>query len=226
MKRTILSGMTIVLSLPILASCGTAIRSGSSSSPGVEFGALTFTWAQEEDFVVGDARLTDNRFFEDRLHEAIEWELSLRGIRHDEPSPDLLVHHHLVLAGHELAVEAIDQSGYTTTEVYVYEEGTVVVHLVDAETEEDVWVGWAQANIEQAIRGPDDMRTWVYDIVGKMFEGWPAPEFITGTTAFSPSPPRAGPRRVNVAPWPCRAIAFDGGWHMGWMAVRWILGPV
>ena len=86
------------------------------------------------------------------------------------------MHHHLTLVDHELAKEVIDESGYTTTEIYTYEEGTVVVHIEDAKTEEIFWLGWAQADVEQAIGSPENMRTWVYTIVGKMFEVWPVPE--------------------------------------------------
>jgi hypothetical protein len=160
-----------------VASCGVAIRSAGSFAPGANIDRYaTFAWNQEGDRAVGDPRLENNRFFEDRLHEAIDWELSLRGIRQDESSPDLLVHHHLSLANHELVEEVIDESGYSQSEVLSYEEGTVVVHLVDARTGEDLWIGWGQANVEPAFAGPDSMERWVYNLVGRMFEGWPAPD--------------------------------------------------
>ena len=158
-----------------VASCGVSIRSsGSFIGDASTDRYTTFAWNQEADLVAGDARLENNRFFENRLHEAIDWELSLRGIRESESSPDLLVHHHLTLADHEFVTEVIDESGYTETEVFTYEEGTVVVHLVDARTGEGFWLGWAQANVEPALSGPENMQSWVYDIVSKMFEDWPA----------------------------------------------------
>ena len=159
-----------------VAACGVPIQSAGSfvGDASVE-GYTTFAWNQEADLAMGDARLENNRVFEDRLHEAIEWELSLRGMRLDESSPDLLVHHHLSLADHELVEEIVDESGYTETEVFRYEEGTVVVHLVDARTRENFWLGWAQANIEPALTGPERMQRWVYDVVREMFESWPVP---------------------------------------------------
>jgi hypothetical protein len=133
----------------------------------------SFAWNQPADRVAGDPRLQHNRFFEDRLHEAIEWQLSLRGLRLVDSSPDLLVHHHLSLEDHELAQEAVDESGYRTTEVYTYEQGTVVVHLTDARTKRSVWLGWAQADIDVALRSPENMRRWVYDVAAQMFVNWP-----------------------------------------------------
>ena len=50
-----------------------------------------------------------------------------------------------------------------------------MVHIVDARTGEDQWVGWAQASVESALTGPDAMRAWVYDLVGAMFQNWPVP---------------------------------------------------
>lgn len=157
-----------------VASCGVPIRSSGSFLGDASVDSYaTFAWNQEADLAVGDARLENNRFFEDRLHEAIAWELSLRGIRESESSPGLLVHHHLSLADHELVNEVIDESGYTETDVFTYEEGTVVVHLVDARTGENFWLGWAQANVEPALSGPESMQRWVYDVVSEMFENWP-----------------------------------------------------
>jgi hypothetical protein len=125
--------------------------------------------------VVGDPRLRNNQFFEERLHEAVEWELSLRGFRRVDSDPYLLIHHHLSLVHHEMVDEIIEQEGYSSAEVYSVEEGTVAVHLVDARTGQTYWVAWGQANIEPALRGPDPMREWVYDVVAQMFRNWPVP---------------------------------------------------
>lgn len=164
---------TGVLALTV-AACGVPIQSAGDFAQGASIDPYTtFGWNQEADLAIGDPRLENNRVFEDRLHEAIEWELSLRGLRESETSPDLLVHHHLTLADHEMVEEVIDEYGYTQTEVYAYEEGTVVVHIIDARTRANVWLGWAQANVEPALRSPENMQTWVYDIVGEMFESWP-----------------------------------------------------
>jgi hypothetical protein len=163
--------------IPALAACGVPIRTGTYSPPGSQAApGTTFAWNEQRDRVVGDPRLENNQFFEDRLHEAIEWELALRGIRHDESSPDLMVHHHLTLQDHELVQEMIDEAGYSAPEVYEYEGGTVVVHVVDARTNADIWLGWAEASIEVAVTGPDAMRAWVYDLVRAMFERWPVPQ--------------------------------------------------
>ena len=162
--------------MPALASCGVVIRYASTAAPTLSPDSqLTFAWNQEEDRIYGDPRLRSNRFFEDRLHEAIEWELSLRGIHHAESSPDLLVHHHLSLEDHAMLREVTDDEGNTVVHVDTYEAGTVMVHIVDTKTRSNLWVAWAQADIEQALRSPENMRRWVYQLAGQMFKRWPVP---------------------------------------------------
>ena len=162
--------------MPALASCGVVIRSASSAAPAMSAGGeMTFAWNQDEDLIYGDARLRNNRFFEDRLHEAIEWELSLRGIYHDESSPDLLVHHHLALEDHAMLRQVTDDEGNTVVEADTFEAGTVMVHILDAKTQTNLWLAWAQADIEHALSGPENMRRWVYQLAGQMFRRWPVP---------------------------------------------------
>jgi hypothetical protein len=166
-----------------MASCATPVTSGSYFDPTAFFSpdrdggqGVTFAWDQET--VIGDPRLANNEFFEERLHEAVEWELSLRGFRRDDLFPRLLLHHHLTLADHELVLEGPnDPTAESLGPVsYVFEEGTVVVHLADLETGDDLWLGWAAANVEPALEGPDQMRTLVYRVVGEMFKDWPIPD--------------------------------------------------
>lgn len=122
---------------------------------------------------MGDSRLEGNEFFHQRLHEAVGWELALRGLRYGDTDPDLVVHHHLSLSDHVLESEVIDEAGVTSMESYVYEGGSLVVHVVDARTGKDVWVAWSAGNVEPAFRSPDAMRRWVYNMVGHMFDDWP-----------------------------------------------------
>jgi len=168
--------LLMVALLPALTGCGVPIASGAHFSPGWEQGrTATFAWRDARDRIVGDSRLEGNEFFHQRLHEAVGWELSLRGIRYSETDPDLLIHHHLSLSDHVMESEVIDDAGEASTETYVYEGGSLVVHIVDARTGDDVWVAWGEANVEPAFQSPDAMRSWVYDMVGHMFDDWSVP---------------------------------------------------
>jgi hypothetical protein len=167
----------LVVALSSLAACGVPIQSGAHFSPGFDASRpRTFAWRDERDRTMGDSRLEGNEYFHQRLHEAVGWELSLRGMRYSEEAPDLLVHHHLSLSDHVMEFEVIDDAGVSSMETDVYEGGSLVIHIVDARTGDDVWVAWGEANVEPAFHSPASMERWVYDLVGHMFEDWPLPE--------------------------------------------------
>lgn len=158
----------------LTTACAIPITSRSQFAPG--WGPerrATFAWQDRRDRVVGDARLSGNEFFHQRLHEAVAWELSLRGMRYSEDEPDLLIHHHLSLTDHELESIVVDEMGVEYTDSYVYEDGSLVIHIVHARTGEDVWIGWGAGNVEPAFNSPEAMRSWVYELVGEIFDDWP-----------------------------------------------------
>jgi len=166
----------LLAALPLLAACGVPITSGANFASGWEPGrTATFAWRDARDRVVGDSRLEGNEVLHQSLHEAVGWELSLRGMRYIETDADLLIHHHLSLDDHVMESEVIDEAGLSRMESYAYEGGSLVVHIVDARTGDDVWVAWAEANVEPAFASPDAMRRWVYAMVGRMFDDWPVP---------------------------------------------------
>ena len=166
----------LVVALSALTACGVPIQSGANFASGWDPGRpYSFAWRDARDRIVGDSRLEGNEVFHQSLHEAVGWELSLRGMRYTETDPDLLIHHHLSLSDHVMESEVIDEAGVSSMETYVYEGGSLVVHIVNARTGDDVWVAWGEASVEPAFRSPDAMRGWVYNIVGRMFEDWPVP---------------------------------------------------
>ncbi len=160
----------------VAASCSVPMRGGGYFEPDANIDRYgTFAFDQHMDTDSRDTRLANNRFFEERLHEAIEWELSWRGIHLDESAPGIVIHHHTSVADHVLVTEAVDEAGFETEEAYEYEEGTILVHLVDAETGENLWLGWAQADVAPAFRRPASMTEWIDSLLEQMFEDWPGP---------------------------------------------------
>ena len=139
----------------------------------------TFGWDEIAIRETGDVRLENNPFFEDRLFEAVERELSTRGIRRDESSPALLVHYHLSVVDHIEVFEKDPQwddprSEYGPgTDVIQYEQATFVLHFVDAETNQDLWFGWARGEIGRALTDSEKMREWVDEAVALVLEDFP-----------------------------------------------------
>lgn len=175
--------MAQVAVLLFVASCTPGIRAGADFAPDVDFGALsTFEWDEPDTRPVGDPRLENNPLFEERLHAAIERELAARGIRPTSTDPGLIVHHHATVRDRVDVYEADRAAGYGTpdyedrTQVIQYEEGTLMIDIADASTNELVWRGWAQFDIGLALRDPDMLTEHVDEAVAKMFEHFPTGE--------------------------------------------------
>lgn len=99
-------------------------------------------------------RLQNNPFFEERLFEVFE-----RDPQWDDPRSEF----------------------GEGTDVIQYEEGTIVLHFVDAETDETLWIGWAQGDIGRALKDPVKMREWVEDAGARMFKDFPVLTVPRGT---------------------------------------------
>lgn len=181
MRRRALSGAPIALGL--LGACAMAITAGSDYASTADFtGYTSFTWDEPDDRPVGDPRLENNPFFEERLHAAVAVELASAGIRQGAPGRALLVHHHATVRDRVDVYEADRREGYRTeeygegTQVVQYEEGTILIDLADVESREIIWRGWAQFDIGRAITDPQVMEAAIQEAIGKMFESFPRSE--------------------------------------------------
>jgi hypothetical protein len=173
--------MVPLIVLLAAAACAPGIRSGADFAPNVDFGSFTsFEWDEPDTRPVGDPRLENNSLFEERLHAAIEREFAARGIRPTASGAALVVHHHATVRDRVEVYEADRTAGYTSpeygdgTQVVHYEEGTLMVDIADARTNELIWRGWAQFDIGRALQDPGTLTAQVDQAVAKMFEHFPA----------------------------------------------------
>lgn len=173
--------LAIIVAGALLSSaCATAIMSGADFAPGVDFsGYASFTWDEPDDGPVGDPRLENNPFFENRLHSAIERELFERGIEHRETGADLVVHHHATVRDRVDVYESDRAAGYETpeygagTQVVQYDEGTFLIDISDGSTHDVLWRGWAQLDLTRALANALVMEDQINAAVDKMFEALP-----------------------------------------------------
>ena len=112
----------------------------------------TYDWGTVDTAVPGEPRLDNNSFFHDYLSGAIDRQLRSRGYEQTALTPDLRVHYHAS------AAQRIYISGSEPTRercvdcaVQVYDEGTVLIDLVDGRTGALVWRGSAQTDIAGAV---------------------------------------------------------------------------
>ena len=140
----------------------------------------TWQWAPPDALPESDARM-NNPFFQDNFQGAVEKQFSARGMvqtRSDGDAPDLLVHFHANISP-RIDVNRVDQtSGACYDEdcavrVLENELGTIVLDVVDAQTNRLVWRGWAQTPVEGMLERPDRFQKRINEAVTRMLARFP-----------------------------------------------------
>lgn len=127
----------------------------------------TFAWERVGTGVPGDPRLDNNQLFHDYLRGAIERQLIARGYEPTTQQPDLRIHYHassrqkIYISGMEPETERCRDCA-----VEVYDEGTLLVDLMDARTGALVWRGAA----ESALAGVVDSQTRMEELIERVVE--------------------------------------------------------
>lgn len=169
---------TLVLLLLAAAAAGCATLTVSAHiERNINFAEyVTYDWGPPDNLPVGDPRLDNNPFFRDRLHGAIERQLGLKGYeRALTGDPDLLVHYHASVTQRVDVYAADIQYGYCygncqQPQVTDYEQGTLIVDIVDAKTSKVIWRGWSQDVMNGVIDNQDRLDKQVDDGVTKMMQ--------------------------------------------------------
>ena len=115
-----------------------------------------------------------------RIRSAIDAEMGGRGLAQDPGSPDVLVLYHL---GTQDKIQVTDWGynyspyywgyGGRQVDVYQYQEGTLIIDVVDAATKNLVWRGTGTKVIESTPRTPEEMQARIDNIVNKIMESFP-----------------------------------------------------
>ena len=158
-----------------IAAAGCATMNVSSHiEHGVNFAEyVTYDWGPPDNLPVGDPRLDNNPFFNDYLQGAVEKKMAARGFeRAVTGTPDLLVHYHASV-NQRVDVYGVDNRyGYCYADcqpqVAEYEQGTLILDLVDTKTNKVVWRGWAQDTMNGVIDDQQRLEKQVDEGVTKM----------------------------------------------------------
>jgi hypothetical protein len=155
-----------------LAGCAT-LRVSSYLERGADFSRYrSYAWAERGAFATGDPRLDNNRFFIQRVEEAVDMQLAARGFdKASGSTADLLIHIHARVEQRldSAAFDSID--GHCTGEdcrPQVYDAGTLLVDLIDRRTKVLAWRGWAEGSLEGVIDDQRSMETKIDEAVAKI----------------------------------------------------------
>jgi hypothetical protein len=174
MKNRRLGGLTLIM---LAGGCAT-LAVGANYDPGLALGSMrSFAFEQQDALPTGDARLDANPFFDARVRAAVEFELAGKGLLRATGQPDLLVHYHATTARRLEVIRADEGRGYAdaTGESVSreYEEGTLVIDVVDARTKRVIWRGWARQDLADMLNNPRAMDAYVQKAVRAMFARFP-----------------------------------------------------
>jgi len=174
----------------LLGGCA-SMSVSSDYDPKADFSSLkTYDWEGPQP-ITGNPRL-DNDLLHERIRNAVERELTLKGYRKVTVDPDFKVAYNVGLEN-KLDVTTIPTYDYsypsyysrvggfgryegyrpsTEVNVYQYEEGTLLLDIVNPETKKLIWRGTAKAEVN-AGDSPERKEARVNEAVSKMLAQFP-----------------------------------------------------
>jgi len=167
----------------ILMACGSSIEVHHDWDQRADFNSYrTFAWLdQPVDKASGDARVAtqSNDLLDQRVKRAVNSELVSKGLVVNSDSPDLVVVYH---TGLQDKVNVTDW-GYTyggrywgyggrDIDVYSYQQGTLIVDLIDFNRKELVWRGSAQKALD-TNPSPEQIDKTIQEAVKRIFSRYP-----------------------------------------------------
>jgi hypothetical protein len=164
---------TALLLAALAAGCATMTVS-SHIERNVDFSEyVTYDWGPRDKFPVGDPRLDNNPFFRDYVEGAIEKRMAALGYERDVTGqPDLLLHYHASVNQKVDVYEADRPHGYYAgvpeSRIVEFEQGTLILDVVDARTDRLIWRGWAQDTMTGVIDNQRRLEKQVDEGVTKM----------------------------------------------------------
>ena len=169
----------VVVAATLAVGCAT-LNVSSHVERGVDFTTFaTYDWGPADAIPTGDPRLDNNPFFRDYLMGAVEKQLASHGYRRAaDAQPNLLIHYHANI-NQRFEVHGMEPANYPNCypncepAVVEYEQGTIVVDVVNAATGKLVWRGWAQDNISGLIDNQAALERHIVRSVDRMFEQFP-----------------------------------------------------
>jgi hypothetical protein len=177
-KRVLVAGALVAL-----VSCST-VRVESDYNPQVDFSTLrSYAWMPDPPDVSSNP-LLHNSILDGRIRSAVDRTLAGKGIRQVEVSQaDFLVNYYVNLE-QKIRVDTVPTTSYgygyggwyggtaSETRVQQYEEGTLILDVVDPEKDELLWRGSGSTRVSKKT-SPEAREKKIDEIVSKLLESFP-----------------------------------------------------
>jgi hypothetical protein len=165
-----------VLALAAAAGCS-GISTTTDYDPATDFSKYR-TWAWMDS---GPANEKIDPLTDGRIRTAVETQLIQQGYRKVEGNPDFAVKYHAavqqkiesrpttVSVGYGFRYGAV---GLSSSEVYTYNEGTLVLDFVDPKAKDLIWRGTAAGSVDPS-RSPEERTARIQEAVAKILGRYP-----------------------------------------------------
>lgn len=155
------------------------IRTNADYDPSVNFTTLrTYDWRADGKQAPQDPRI-DNTLFASRVHQAVDRQLAAKGYQQStNGNPDFLVGYHAVVEG---KVDFRTVGGYygyggwgtaPQTYAYNYDEGTLLLDVIQPETMQLLWRGSATATVRPSAT-PVERQKRINEAIEKILSKFP-----------------------------------------------------
>ena len=167
--------------IALIAGCS-SISVNNDFDPTIDFSVYsTYAWIRQATNISGNAQqaVAQNSLTGKRIMNAVDQQMAGKGFSMTD-DPELLVVYH---TGVQDKVQVTDWGyGYGRyggwyggggVDVYNYQQGTLIVDLVDAKSKDLVWRATAQGVLSESNPSPEQMQEKINNVVGKMFQKYP-----------------------------------------------------
>jgi len=171
------SRLAAALTICSLTISGCAVRRVDSYlARGVNLASYrTYAWRPVQPGATGDVRLDNNEMFQERVQAAVERQLASRGFEKTVAAPQLLVHYHANVEQRIDLTELEPWESCAECKPFIYDASTLMIDLVDARTNDLLWRGWSQSNIDGIVDNQRWLEEQIDETVAKIFERLPFP---------------------------------------------------
>ena len=173
-------GISILISL---TACST-LQVTSDFDPSANFTKLkTFAWEVPAKEKTGNVRL-DNPILEKRIKANVENVLAAKGFtKLDSGTPDFYIGYHVALQDKVSVSSMNNYYGYAPgwgwnyayaggVDVYQYEQGSLTLDIVDSASNQLIWRGSAQAEVDQFAKD-EKKKALLEEAITKILSGFP-----------------------------------------------------
>ncbi|WP_083232511.1 DUF4136 domain-containing protein [Endozoicomonas atrinae] len=182
-----ITGSIVVLLTVVLAGCASQKVDWDYDTERSLTGLTTYRWIEptQESQKLG---YQFEALMDQRVHNAVDGVLQTRGFQRvdsDKADVDFLVNYIASQKTRREERQVTTSFGYgfspwglgvsTDSRVQEYEEGSLIIDIIDPETKQVVWRGRSRARIQEDL-SPEQRTARINEAVAKILEGFPRPE--------------------------------------------------